>query len=64
MTARQFAVCQARIAAGRYPRCNLPVRPWPLQRADVCHVKGAVCCPRHWADIHAAEARLKIRNRV
>lgn len=62
MTAKEYAQRQARIAAGRCPRCDKPVHPWPLLRADVCHVKGAGTCPRHWEDIHRAEARLKVTS--
>lgn len=61
MNAKTFAIRQARIAQGLCPRCGKPVRPWPLQRPDLCHVKGAVACGRHWADIIAAEAQLTVR---
>lgn len=62
MTAKQFARRQARIAQGCCPRCGLPVSPWPLKRPDLCHIKGAVICPRQWPDIYAAEARLKVEG--
>lgn len=60
MTPRTFARRTARICDGCCPRCGLPVVPWPLRRPDVCHVPGAVTCPRHWPDILAAEARLTV----
>lgn len=60
MTPAMFAQRQARIEAGCCPRCGLPVRPWPLYRADRCHVKGAAVCPRHWEAIYAAEAALRV----
>jgi len=63
MTARAYATRQQRIAAGCCPRCGKPVSPWPLHRADVCHVHGAAVCPRHWPDIHAAEARIIVNKR-
>lgn len=62
MNAKQFARRQALIADGKCPRCALPVSPWPLRRADVCHVPGAAVCPRHWNDIHAAEAAIIVRD--
>lgn len=60
MSRQQFAKRQALIAAGKCPRCAKPIDPWPLKRADVCHTIGSVVCPRHWPDILAAEARLRV----
>lgn len=64
MTPSQFAKRQALIAEGKCPRCKLLVSPWPLQRADICHVKGSVVCPRVWENIHAAEDQIRVRMRA
>jgi hypothetical protein len=62
VTRRHFAKRQARIAAGHCPRCDKPVRPWPLRRADVCHVAGAAVCGRQWVDIINAETQLEVKE--
>ena len=58
MTARAIAIRRARITIGHCPRCDQPVNPWPLRRADVCHAPGAFTCPRQWRNILAAETKL------
>ncbi len=62
MTRAAFDRRQARIRAGRCPRCDKPVKPWPLLRPDVCWGPNAAVCGRHWPDIHAAEARLTVKE--
>lgn len=61
MSRKEYDRRQARIAAGRCPRCDKPVNPWPLQRPDNCG-NGAFTCLRHWPDIRAAEARLTVTH--
>jgi hypothetical protein len=62
MTRQRLVLRQQRIDAGRCPRCNKPVHEWPLQRADVCHMPGAVSCARLWSNIYKAELRLKVTS--
>lgn len=59
MTRKELGKRQARIAAGRCPRCNRPVDPWPLKRPDNCG-PGTETCMRGWPDIIAAEKLLKV----
>lgn len=61
MTQKQYQRRQARIAAGKCPRCNRPVDPWPLVRADVCSPASWVYCIRHWRDIRRAETQLTVK---
>jgi len=63
MTETAYRRRQDRIARGCCPRCGKRVRPWPLQRADVCWGRmDATTCPRHWMDIYQAEARIVVRR--
>ena len=60
MRAREYEMRQRRIAEGCCPRCGLPVKPWPLKRADRCHAGRPMSCPRQWDDILKAEAAIVV----
>lgn len=62
MTRRAFEKRQQLMATGLCPRCAKPVDPWPLRRADVCHVAGSVVCGRLWNNIRAAEQQLTVKG--